>query len=79
LHAGIEDQLEAELITVEAKGKLQIANVDGNGLQAEIRVAPIKADRGGVEGLARRNGHGRHYTARGGVFVETKGEKGEIG
>ena len=46
LKAGIKGQIEPKLLHVEPRASVQIANVDGNRLNAEVGVMPIQASRG---------------------------------
>src|SRR5713101_2968849 len=63
LNAGVKDQLEAELIEVKAQAAVEIANVDRDRLEAQVRVLAIQANSGAIYQLARRAGHERDYKA----------------
>src|SRR3989442_8907598 len=63
LNAGVKDQLEAELIEVEAQAVVEIANVNRNRLEAQVGVLAIQANNGAVGPLSRRIAHGRDYKA----------------
>src|SRR6266851_1473930 len=64
LNAGVKDQLEAELIEVEAQALLQITDENRNRLETQVRVLAIQANRGAVRPLLRRIAHGRDYKPR---------------
>src|SRR6266851_1113388 len=71
LNAGIKDQLEAELIEVKAQAAVEIANVDRNRLEAQVRVLAIQANSGAIYQLARGVAHGRDYKAESGSSART--------
>src|SRR5258708_1171210 len=61
LNAGGKDQLEAELIEVEAQAQLEIANVNRNRLEAQVGILAIQANSGAVRPFARGVGHRWDY------------------
>src|SRR5713226_3388580 len=61
LIARVKDQLETELIDVEAQAAVQIAHEDRDGLEAQVRVLAIQANRGPVCPFARSAAHAQHY------------------
>src|SRR6266567_898524 len=63
LNAGVKDQLEPELFEVKVQALVEIANVNGDRLEAQVRVLAIQANGGAVSPLARGIGHGRDYKA----------------
>src|SRR5467141_252709 len=64
LNAGVKDQLETELIEVEAEALLEIADVNRNRLEAQVGVLAVQANSGAVIPLAKRVAHGRDYMPR---------------
>src|SRR5437879_2610540 len=52
LNARIKDQLEAKLIQIETKALLEIAHENRNGLESQVRVLAVQANRGAVGPLS---------------------------
>ena len=76
LDASVENEMEAELVDVEGEAAFQIADIHGEGLQAQIGFPAVEANRGVVCPLGRRTGHEGHYymTERILKFVKSHGD-----
>src|SRR5258708_21144393 len=58
LRARVEDELKAQQVHVEVQAAVQIAHIDGDRLEAEIRIPAVQPNRGTVNPLVRRATHG---------------------
>ncbi len=63
LNAGVKNQLETELINVEIQAEVEVANVNRNRLETQVRVLTIQANSGAACPLRGRVAHGRDYKA----------------
>src|SRR5689334_20965507 len=56
--ASVKDELETELVHVELEAPIQVANVDADRLQTQVRVPAVQANRRPVQPFVRRASHG---------------------
>ena len=54
----VKNELETELVHVELEAAIQVANIDTDGLQAQIRVPAVQANRRPVQPFMGRASHG---------------------
>jgi hypothetical protein len=47
--ARVKDELETELAHVEIEAAIQVANIDGDGLQAQVRIPAVQPNRRPVQ------------------------------
>ena len=64
--AAVEDELKAELIKIEGQTAIDIADEDGDGLEAQIGAGAVEGKDGSVGKKARRTAHAEHYKSGGG-------------